>query len=111
MVVAEGLGPVEDHATAFRSEAIFVRVDGDGGHARTAEVEATSIRPGGGKAGTRQVGQEEGAEAAVNMQGNRVRNGEAGKSGDLVDNAVRVVGSGADEEDRIRIDEAADLGD
>jgi hypothetical protein len=45
------------------------------------------------------------------MQGNRVQNGEAGKSGDLVDNAVGKVGSGADEEDRIRIDEAAYFGD
>ena len=45
------------------------------------------------------------------MQENRVRHGEAGKRGNLVDNAMRVVGSGADEEDGIRIDEAAHLGD
>jgi hypothetical protein len=38
------------------------------------------------------------------MQGDRVGNSEAGEGGDLVDDTMGVVGGGADEEDRVRID-------
>jgi len=36
---------------------------------------------------------------------------ETGEGGDLVDDAMGVVGCGADEEDRVRIYEAAEFGD
>jgi hypothetical protein len=39
-----------------------------------------------------------------------VGNGEAREGGDLVDNAMRVVRGGADEEDGVGVDEAADFG-
>jgi hypothetical protein len=88
-----------------------VRVYRYGGHAWTAEVKATSLCPWGGEACAGEVGHEEGAEAAVDVEGDGVGDCETGEGGDLVDDAMRVVGRGADEEDRVRIYEAAEFGD
>ena len=44
------------------------------------------------------------------MEGYRVGNGKAGEGGNLVDDAMGVVGGGADEEDRVWVYEAAEFG-
>lgn len=58
LILAQLWGPVEQHADALGTLAELVRVAGDGGHARHAEVEAWLV----------QEGQHEAARAAVHVQ-------------------------------------------
>ena len=81
-----------------------MRVDRDGGYAGTTEVEAAGLGPWGSEASAGEVGHEEGAKAAVDVQGDGVGNGEAGEGGDLVNDAVGVVWGRADQEYRVRVD-------
>ena len=90
-----------------RAKAHLVRVARDGRDARDAEVERD-----GGEARALEEGDEEGAEAAVDVQAHaRVLDGEVRQRGDVVDCAVGEVRRRADEEDRVGVDGAADFGD
>lgn len=106
LVAAELLGAVEEGAVSLGGEAVFVRVAGDGGDALEAEVEGLGL-----EAGLFEEGDEEGAEAAVDVEGDGFTHGEAGERRDVVDDAVREVGGRADEEDGVRGDEAGDGAD
>ena len=110
LVGAELCGAVEDDAVAFGCEAVFVRVDRDGGYAGLAEVEASSLVVRGWKAGGSEEGEEEGAEAAVDVEGDLIFGGDAGDGGDVVDNACRVIWAGCNDEDGVWIDVSTDRG-
>jgi hypothetical protein len=111
LVLAHGPGAIQNDTVTFGCKPVFVRVYRYGGHAWTAEVKATGFCPWGSEACAGEVGHEEGAEAAVDVEGDGVGDCETGEGGDLVDDAMGVVGRGADEEDRVRIYEAAEFGD
>lgn len=81
------MGAVEDGAVALGGEAVFVSVAGDGGDALEAEVER-----GGFEAGLFEEGDEEGAQAAVDVEWEAFLEGKLGERGDVVDDAVREVG-------------------
>ena len=91
LVSAQGLGAVQDDAVALGREAVLVRVDRYGRHARQAEVETTGVFPRAGEAGLFEVRHQEGAEAAIDVERDLVGLGEAGEGRDLVHDAVRVV--------------------
>lgn len=67
-------------------------VAGDGGDAFDAEIEGF-----GGKAGFFEEGNEEGAEAGVDVEGDAALEGDFGQAGDVINDAVGEVGSGADD--------------
>lgn len=73
-----------------------MRVDAYGGDAAEAEIKGFAVEAGFGE-----EGDEEGAEAAVYVQGGRVAHGEAGEAADVVDYAVWEVWGGADQEDGV----------
>lgn len=106
LVCAQLRGAVEDGAVSLGREAVLVCVAGDGSDAAEAEVEERC-----GEAGSAEEWDEEGAEAAVDVEGDAAGDGELGERGDVVDDAVGEVGGGADEEDRVAIYEARDGGD
>ena len=81
------MGAVEDGGVALGGEAVLVRVAADGGDALEAEVEG-----GGFEAGFFKEGDEEGAEAAVDVQGELLFEGDLGEGRDVVDDTVREVG-------------------
>ena len=110
LVRAEFGGAVEDDTVAFGCEAIFVRVDRDGGYAGLAEVEASSLVVRGWKAGGGEEGEEEGAEAAVDVEGDLIFGGDAGDGGDVVDNACGVIWAGCNDENGVWIDVSTDRG-
>ena len=97
---------VEHGAVALGREAVLVRVAGDAGHAFEGEVEGRGFEAGAGE-----EGDEEGAEAAVDVQGEVPLEGEPREGGDVVGDAVREVGGRADEQDRVAVDEARDGGE
>lgn len=73
-------------------------VAGDGCDTLEAEVEER-----GGEAGGGEEGDNEGAEATVNMEGDATADGELGECGDVVNDAVGEVGGGAHEENRVAV--------
>lgn len=75
MIAAQGAVAVEDDGVALRGEAVFVRVDADAGDAWQAEVEAALLLVGGRVAGAFEEGDDEGAQAAVDVEGNFVLDG------------------------------------
>ena len=110
LVRAESGGAVEDDAVAFGSKAVFVGVDGYGGDAGLAEVEAAKFEVGGGEAGGGEEWKEEGTEAAVDMEGEFVGDGDSGEGRDVVDDARGVVWAGSDDEDGVGVDVSTDRG-
>jgi hypothetical protein len=88
-----------------------VRVYRYGGHAWTAKVKAASLCPWRSEACAGEVGHEEGAKAAVDVEGDGMGDCETGEGRNLVDDTMGVVGRGADEEDCVWIYEAAEFGD
>lgn len=99
LVGAEGGGAVQDGGVSFGGEAVFVCVAADGGDAAEAEVKRDGVEARFGE-----EGDEEGAETAVYVERDAAFDGEAGEGGDVVDDAVREVGGGADEEDCVAVD-------
>lgn len=100
LVAAEAGGAVEEDGVAFGGEAVFVGVAADAGDAGEGEVERGAVEAGAGE-----EGDEKGAEAAVDVEGEFAFEGEPGEGGDVVDDAVREVGGGADEEDGVAVDQ------
>jgi hypothetical protein len=83
-----------------------VGVAGDGCDTLEAEVEER-----GGEAGGGEEGNDEGAEAAVNVKGDATADSKLGERGDVIDDAVGKVRGRADEEDRVAVYETRHGGD
>lgn len=84
-------------------------VNRDRSDTRDAEVEATGLGEWGGEAGAGEVRHKEGAEAAVDVEGNFIRGGEAREGRNFIDDAVGIIRGGANQEYCIGIYEAADF--
>ena len=100
LVGPQGGSTVKDGAVALGGEAVFVGIAADGGDAAEAEVEG-----GGLKAGFVKEGHEEGAEAAVDVQGHATLESELRKGRDVVNDTVGEVGCGSDKKNGIPVDE------
>ena len=83
-----------------------MRVAGDACDAFEGEVEGFR-----GEAGAGEERDHQGAEAAVDVEGERSFESEPREGGDVVNDAVREVGGGADEEDGVAIYKTRDGGD
>jgi hypothetical protein len=81
------LRAVENRGVALGREAVLVGVARDGGDALEAEVEGGRL-----EAGFVEEGDEEGAQAAVDVEREALFEGEFGEGRDVVDDAVREVG-------------------
>ena len=82
-----------------------MRIAADACHALEGEIERGAF-----EAGAREEGDQEGAEAAVDVQREAFAQGEIGERGDVVDDAMREVWCRADEQDRVAVYEPRDGG-
>lgn len=87
LVTPELLRPVEDGAVPLGREPVLVRVARDGRHALESKVEWLGFEPRSGEERHQKT-----AEAAVDVQGNRLFDCQFGQGGDVVDDAVWEVG-------------------
>ena len=106
MVRAQPGSAVEERGCAFGREAVFVRVAADAADAFEGEVERRR-----GEAGAGEEGDQEGAEAAVDVQGEGSAERKPRECRDVVDDAVRERRRGPDEQDRVAVDEPGHAGD
>lgn len=106
LVGAEGGGAVEDGGVALGGEAVFMRVAAYAGDAFEGEVEGFGFEASAGE-----KGDEEGAEAAVDVEGELAFQRKARKRRNVVDDAVGKAGGGADKEDGVAVYEAGDGGE
>lgn len=110
MVAPVGAVAVQQNGIALWRKPIFVGVDTDARHTRLTEVKATLIFVWRGKAGFLEEGNDEGSQAAVDVKGYLVRSRKAGKSGDVVNNAMWKVGRRANQKNSVPVDQTADRG-
>lgn len=103
LVRAQLRGAVQDDRVSLGREAVLVRVARDGRHAPQAEVKGDGV-----EACLLEEGDQEGAEAAVHVQGYVFPGGDFGQGRNVVDDAVWEVGRAAYDEDCVGVDEARD---
>ena len=106
LVLAQLLVAVQQDAGALEGVAVLVRVGGDRGHARDAEVPRRHL-----VAEALDPREQPAAEAAVDVQADAPRPRQLGELLDRVDEAVRVVAGAADQRDRLVVDEVGHGGD
>lgn len=111
LIAAVGTVAVEKDGVALGSETILVGVNTDTRDARLTEVETALFLVRGWITRLLEEGNHEGAQAAVNVQGNLVLGSKTGKSGDVVDNAMREVRRRAHQEDSVWVDKTANSTD
>lgn len=76
-----------------------MRVATDTRHPFEGKIEGSRRKSGPGEKGNKK-----GPQTAVDVERERLSKGETGEGGDVIDDAVRKGGGGADEEDRVTVD-------
>lgn len=99
---------VEHDGAALGGKAVLVGIDADAGDTRLAEVEAALVVVRGREAGLFEEGDGEGAQTAVDVQGDLVGDGQPREGRDVVDQAMGEVGGRSDQQHGVGIDEPAD---
>lgn len=108
LVCTERAVAVEHDGAALGGESVLVGIDADAGDSRLAEVEASLLLVRGREAGLLEKGDDEGAQTAVDVQGDLVGDGKTGEGRDVVYQAMGEVRGRSDQQHGVGIDETAD---
>lgn len=106
LVSSELLVAVEHGRITLRSKSILVSIAGDGCDTRLTEVEAALVLIWARETGLLHEGNDEGAQAAVDVEGNLILDSELGERGNIINHAVREVGSRSNKENGVGVDQS-----